>query len=226
MQLFYIPKNKYTTLEGEEFFHCIKVLRKKETDKIFFTDGSGNLFSSIIKKINKHSCELDNIEKIKSIQKENNIEVAVSIIKSQNRLEWMVEKLSEIGISRITFVLSENSEKKKLKYDRIIKKTISALKQCNSLFLTDIQELILLEDYLKKTSNIKNKFFADLNSNNILKKPINKEKSLILIGPEGDFSNTEKDLILKNNFKSISLGSSILRTETAAIVGGFMLRNF
>tara|TARA_B100000579_G_C22663276_1_gene771991 strand:+ start:262 stop:942 length:681 start_codon:yes stop_codon:yes gene_type:complete len=226
LQLFYIPKNKYTTLEGEEFFHCIKVLRKKETDKIFFTDGSGNLFSSIIKKINKHSCELDNIEKIKSIQKENNIEVAVSIIKSQNRLEWMVEKLSEIGISRITFVLSENSEKKKLKYDRIIKKTISALKQCNSLFLTDIQELILLEDYLKKTSNIKNKFFADLNSNNILKKPINKEKSLILIGPEGDFSNTEKDLILKNNFKSISLGSSILRTETAAIVGGFMLRNF
>tara|TARA_B100001029_G_C15042871_1_gene444913 strand:+ start:1165 stop:1845 length:681 start_codon:yes stop_codon:yes gene_type:complete len=226
LQLFYIPKNKYTTLEGEEFFHCIKVLRKKETDKIFFTDGSGNLFSSIIKKINKHSCELDNIEKIKSIQKENNIEVAVSIIKSQNRLEWMVEKLSEIGISRITFVLSENSEKKKLKYDRIIKKTISALKQCNSLFLTDIQELILLEDYLKKTSNIKNKFFADLNSNNIFKKPINKEKSLILIGPEGDFSNTEKDLILKNNFKSISLGSSILRTETAAIVGGFMLRNF
>ncbi len=226
MQLFYISKNKYNTLEGEEFYHCIKVLRKKEADKIFFTDGCGNLFSSIIKKIKKHSCELDNIEKIKSIQKKKNIEVAVSIIKSQNRLEWMVEKLSEIGISEISFVLSENSEKKNLKYNRLKKKTISALKQCNSLFITQIKELVQLEDYLKQTSNIKNKFFADLNSNNIFKKPINKEKSIILIGPEGDFSNTEKDLILKNNYKSISLGSSILRTETAAIVGGFMLRNF
>ncbi len=225
LQLFYITKNKYSTLDGEEFYHCIKVLRKKETDKIFFTDGCGNLFSSTIKKINKNSCELDNIEKIKSIQKKSKIEVAVSIIKSQNRLEWMVEKLSEIGICEISFILSENCEKKNLKYNRLKKKTISALKQCNSLFLTQIKELVTLEDYLKKTSKIKNKFFGDINSNNIFNKPTNKDKSILLIGPEGDFSKKEKDLIFKNKFKNISLGSSILRTETAAVVGGFMLRN-
>ena len=132
----------------------------------------------------------------------------------------MVEKLSEIGISEISFVLSENSEKKNLKYNRLKKKTISALKQCNSLFITQIKELVRLEDYLKQTSNIKNKFFADLNSNNIFKKPINKEKSIILIGPEGDFSNNEIELALKNNATSISLGESRLRTETAALVAG------
>ena len=78
---------------------------------------------------------------------------------------------------------------------------------------------------LKKTSKIKNKFFGDINSNNIFNKPKNKDKSILLIGPEGDFSKKEKDLIFKNKFKNISLGSSILRTETAAVVGGFMLRN-
>ena len=226
MQLFYIPSEDNNIIGGDEFKHCIKVLRKKKNDKIFFTDGKGNLYSSYIDKINKDNCHLNKIQKIKSVEKTIELEVAISLIKSQSRLEWMVEKLSEIGVSSISFITTKHSERKKLKHQRLIKKTISALKQCKSLFLTELNETVSLNNLIRIHRDTDNKFFADIDYNKKFNTPLVGKKCLLIIGPEGDFSEKEKKLMDDNGFKKMSLGNNILRTETAAIVGGYLLKNF
>ena len=110
MQLFYTSNPNATILEDDEFFHCTKVLRNRENDNIFLTDGRGNLFESKILKIKKNHCEIKKLKKIKTIKKNNTNHVVCSIIKSQNRLEWMIEKLTEIGIDEITFISTKYSE--------------------------------------------------------------------------------------------------------------------
>ena len=94
--------------------------------------------------------------------------ISICLIKSQSRIDWMIEKLTEIGINEISFINSQNCERKKLNYDRLNKKIISAAKQCNSLFLPKVNEIISLDQFLNKTKNINNKFFADLESKNKL----------------------------------------------------------
>ena len=225
MQLFYIPREDNNIIGGDEFKHCIKVLRKKKNDKILFTDGEGNLYSSHIDKINEHYCNLNKIKKIKSVEKTIELEVAISLIKSQSRLEWMVEKLSEIGVCSISFVITRYSERKKLKYQRLIKKTISALKQCKSLFLTELNETVSFDNFIRQHRDTDNKFYADIDYNKKFNSSLKGKKNLLVIGPEGDFSENEKELMSDNGFKKISLGNNILRTETAAVVGGYLLKN-
>ena len=120
----------------------------------------------------------------------------------------MIEKLTEIGINEISFITSQNCERKKLNYDRLNKKIIS------------------LDQFLNKTKNINNKFFADLESKNKLKIYGDNLNSLLIIGPEGDFTEEEKEKIKGFEFRSITLGDQILRSETAAVVGGYLLREF
>ena len=122
MQLFYTPNPKSNILDGEEFYHCVKSLRKKVGDIIFTTDGKGNLFKTKIEKIEKKSCYLEKKEKIKSLTQNKINHISISLIKSQNRIDWMVEKLTEIGVNEITFILSQNCERKSLNYERLNKK--------------------------------------------------------------------------------------------------------
>lgn len=224
MQLFYTPNPKSDFLDGDEFYHCIKSLRKKEGDIIYTTDGKGNLFKTKIEKIKKSLCYLEKKEKIKSISQNKTNNVSICLIKSQSRIDWMVEKLTEIGINEISFITCKNCERKKLNYDRLNKKIISAAKQCNSLFLPKINEIISLNQFLDKTKNIDNKYFADIESNYKLKIYGDNLNSLILIGPEGDFTKDEKENIKRYGYTSITLGDQILRSETAAVVGGYLLK--
>ncbi len=226
MQLFYTPNPKSDILDGDEFYHCIKSLRKKEGDVIYTTDGKGNLFKTKIEKIEKSLSYLEKKEKIKSISQKKTNHVSICLIKSQSRIDWMVEKLTEIGINEISFITSKNCERKKLNYDRLNKKIISAAKQCNSLFLPKVNEIISLDRFLDKTKNNDNKFFADLESKNKLKTYGDNLNSLLIIGPEGDFTKEEKEKIKGFEFRSITLGNQILRSETAAVVGGYLLREF
>jgi 16S rRNA (uracil1498-N3)-methyltransferase len=136
----------------------------------------------------------------------------------------MVEKLTEIGISKIIFIITSNSERKKIKNDRLEKKIISAMKQCNSLFKTEIDKIYNLNLFLKKFK-FKNKFVADIEPSSLKIEGKNKGDSIIMIGPEGDFTSAEKSLLFEEGYQKISLGSMILRTETAAVVGGFLLKN-
>ena len=223
MQLFYTPNPKSNILDGEEFYHCVKSLRKKVGDIIFTTDGKGNLFKTKIEKIEKKSCYLEKKEKIKSLTQNKINHISISLIKSQNRIDWMVEKLTEIGVNEITFILSQNCERKRLNYERLNKKLISAAKQCNSLFLPKINPIISLDQFLLNTKNKDNKFFADLESKNKLNKCGDNINSLLIIGPEGDFTNEEKEKIKQSGYNGISLGNQILRSETAAVVGGYLL---
>ena len=224
MQLFYLENIKTDYLEGSEYNHCCNVLRKSRGDKILITDGSGNLYSTEIKKIKNKKVYLHNWGKRISKKKPNHTCVAVAPPKSYNRLEWMVEKLTEIGISKIIFIITSNSERKKIKNDRLEKKIISAMKQCNSLFKTKIDKIYNLNLFLKKFK-FKNKFVADIETSSLNIEGKNKGDSIIMIGPEGDFTSAEKSLLFEEGYQKISLGSMILRTETAAVVGGFLLKN-
>ena len=224
MELFYTsnPKSKY--LYGEEFKHCIKVFRKKKGEKINLTDGIGNLFHSKIIKINRNDCLIEKPKKIKTEKRDKIVQLVISPTKSMNRNEWMIEKLSEIGINIISFIYTDNSERRKIKIDRIEKKAISAMKQSKSLFKPKIEEIISLDSFLKKEVSIKNKYFADIQSNIKISSSRN-EDSIIIIGPEGDFRNDEKIKIKEKGFKGVSLGNQIYRTETAAILSAFTLSN-
>tara|TARA_B100000902_G_C27231281_1_gene874963 strand:- start:62 stop:739 length:678 start_codon:yes stop_codon:yes gene_type:complete len=223
LQLFYTSNPNATILEADEFFHCTKVLRNREKDIIYLTDGKGNLYESEILKIKKNQCDIRSIKKIKTLKKNKKNHVVISVIKSQNRLEWMVEKLTEIGIDEITFISTKHSERSNINYKRIDKKIISALKQCKSLFKPKINKLISVNDFLKYDFETSNKYIADLSSKIEMKKNKNHINSLIVIGPEGDFSKEELEDFKKKGYQKISLGNQVLRSETAAIVGGYLL---
>ena len=222
MQIFYLKNIKSDFLEGQEYNHCYNVLRKKVRDKIKLTDGKGNLYSAEIKEIKNRKIHLNKLKILKSIKKNKSTFVAVAPPKSFNRVEWMVEKLTEIGICKIFFIETSNSERNKIRIGRLEKKIISAMKQCNSLFKTEIEGIIKIKEFVKKYK-FKNKYVADIKTkSNLVESKIN-ENSVMLIGPEGDLTNEELLMLKKEGYNSITLGKMILRTETAAVVGGFLM---
>ena len=219
MQLFYLSNINSCYLSGDEFIHCIKVLRKKINDIISITDGKGNIFSAKITEIEKNKCSLDIISKIKKIKKNKKIHIVVAPTKSFNRMEWMVEKLTEIGVSEISFIYSKNSERKNIKIKRLEKKAISAMKQSNSAFKPIINDIISFSDFIKKKLDYEGKFITQIKSKKLLKNSLIKiKKSILIIGPEGDFDDNEIKIAKSMNFNLVSLGTNVLRTETAAIV--------
>ena len=180
------------------------------------------MYSAEIKEIKNRKIHLNKLKILKSIKKNKNTFVAVAPPKSFNRVEWMVEKLTEIGICKIFFIETSNSERNKIRIERLEKKIISAMKQCNSLFKTEIEGIIKIKEFVKKYK-FKNKYVADIKSKSDL--VVNKinENSVMLIGPEGDLTNEELLMLKKEGYNSITLGKMILRTETAAVVGGFLM---
>ena len=132
-------------------------------------------------------------------------------------MEWMVEKLTEIGVSEISFIYSKNSERKNIKIKRLEKKAISAMKQSNSAFKPIINDIISFSDFIKKKLDYEGKFITQIKSKKLLKNSLIKiKKSILIIGPEGDFD--EIKIAKSMNFNLVSLGTNVLRTETAAIV--------
>tara|TARA_B100000700_G_C14980318_1_gene826057 strand:+ start:374 stop:1066 length:693 start_codon:yes stop_codon:yes gene_type:complete len=221
MQLFFTEntENKFT-ISSQESKHITRVLRKKEGDILNFTDGKGNLLiakiiSSDIKKI-----EVKVIDKSKKEKKHNYyLHIAISPTKKIDRFEWFLEKATEIGIDEITPIICDHSERKFLKKERCDKILISAMKQSLKFHKPTLNEAISFTEFIKKKFD-ENKYIAHCKDNEKLDfKTLSKtERYLILIGPEGDFSKNEIKTSLKNNFQSISLSTSRLRTETAAIV--------
>ena len=225
MQLFYTSNPNSNYLDKEEFYHCIKVLRNKKNKKIHLTDGKGNLYESKILNISKQKCEIELPKKIKSEKQKIISHIVIAPTKSYNRIEWAVEKLTEIGINKISFIYTNNSERRELKVERLQKKSISAMKQSKSLFKPVIENIISLNKLLEKYKNYENKFVADIKSNKTLNKIKVVGNSIFLIGPEGDFTSEEMKKISINGFTKITLGNKVLRTETAAIMAGYLIKN-
>ena len=221
MQLFYLENpEKEIILSAEESKHATKVLRKKEGDILNFTDGKGGLYKAEITVADSRKCRLKVVStEQKKKQHNNHLHIAIAPTKNMDRFEWFLEKATEIGIDEITPIICSRSERKVIKTERCNRILLSAMKQSLKFHLPKLNEAITLNDFLKKDFQ-GNKYIAHCEDGKKKElKTVNKtDKYLILIGPEGDFTQKEIDLVLQNQFKAVSLGTSRLRTETAGIV--------
>ena len=221
MQLFFLEKPKEKIiLNAEESKHAIKVLRKKNGDILNFTDGKGSLYKAKIINADSRKCNLEIISHETQEKKHNYyLHIAISPTKNIDRFKFFLEKVTEIGIDEITPIICKHSERKIIKKEKCNKTLLSAMKQSIKYYLPKFNDPISLIDFLKTEIEAK-KYIAHCKNDNkkeFIKEPIGK-KILILIGPEGDFSQDEIKKATQNNFKSISLGNSRLRTETAGII--------
>lgn len=224
MQLFYNQHIKETdtsfVFDKEESKHIIKVLRKKENDILFVTNGLGYLFKTKISLASDSKCTVNVISFEKQEVSKFNLHLAVAPTKMNERYEWFLEKATEIGVQEITPIICEHSERKVIKIDRFQKIIESAMKQSLHYYIPKLNEPITFKDFIKKKIDGQ-KFIAHCEETD--KKSLKNELKTnsdvtILIGPEGDFSVKEIQLALDNNYNPVSLGNTRLRTETAAVV--------
>lgn len=212
-------------LSAETSKHCIQVLRMNEGDLLNLTDGKGNLYTARIIHADKKHCEVD-IQESKTLYPTKKISIAISLLKNPTRLEWFIEKATEIGVSEIIPLLCDHTEKENFRYDRMNSILISAMLQSKQTWLPALHQPKKFTDIITENFN-GTKLIAHcaydekLFLNDI--KPV--QPVLILIGPEGDFSQHEIETALEKNFTSASLGNTRLRTETAGIAAAVMLCN-
>ncbi len=225
MRLFYDSdiSGDFHVLKQEESHHCTKVLRLKKGDELYITDGLGKLYS----------CEIAEIHQKKTLVKINSktngkdkrdyrLHIAIAPTKSNDRIEWFVEKSTEIGIDEITPIICKNSERKIVKNPRLNKVAESAMKQSYKTYHPVINEQLSFVDFIKQNFGSTEKFIAHCEEHtdkvylgNLIKKSGN---YLILIGPEGDFNSEEIKMAKDAGFIPVSIGKSRLRTETAGVV--------
>jgi 16S rRNA (uracil1498-N3)-methyltransferase len=225
MQLFYNPElTKETTqitFDKIESRHIVRVLRKKEEEVLHITNGKGFLFNAKIIIASDKKCIAEIID-IQEKPKPWNyyLHIAIAPTKNNDRIEWFLEKATEIGIDEITPIICSNSERRIIKLDRFEKIIQSAMKQSLKFTLPKINEPIKFNDFINQ--DFEGTFciaHCEEQEKNSLKSVVNpSEKTTILIGPEGDFSSQEITKALEKNSIPISLGESRLRTETAALV--------
>ena len=231
MYLFYTPDiDTSHFLSEEESAHCVRVLRYDRGDEILLTDGRGSTYHARITNPHPRHCEFEIISQEK-LEKTHNIYLHVAIAPTKNieRIEWMVEKCTEIGVDEITPLLCRFSERKNLRVDRLEKIILSAAKQSLTPYLPKLNELTdfasLMQMYSDKAKGDgredMDKFIAHCykDEKRELKDALTKGRDvLILIGPEGDFSEQEVERAIAEGFVPVGLGRSRLRTETAGVV--------
>jgi 16S rRNA (uracil1498-N3)-methyltransferase len=225
MKLFYDREisGDFHVLNEEESRHCTKVLRLGNGDEIYLTDGKGNMCRTEILEIHQKKTVLKILEIISDYGKrEYSLHIAIAPTKSNDRLEWFVEKTTEIGIDEISPIICKNSERKFVKADRLNRITESAMKQSYKAYHPIINEQVDFAKFIKQDFNCDQKFIAhceDEYQKTYLGEILQKNSSaIILIGPEGDFNLDEINLAKDAGFIPISLGKSRLRTETAGVV--------
>jgi 16S rRNA (uracil1498-N3)-methyltransferase len=220
MQLFYCPEvlDESYYLNSEESKHCIKVLRKSEGDHIHLIDGSGGFYEVKITIASQKKVLFEVVNEWKEGSREYYLHIAIAPTKNNDRLEWFLEKVTEIGIDEITPIICQHSERKFIKEERLNKIILSATKQSLKSKTPILNSAISLKEFLSKTHS-SDCFIAHCEEGNKQNlQSVVSNNSTILIGPEGDFSTTEIEVALACNFTPIGLGNSRLRTETAGIV--------
>lgn len=223
MQIFYIPdvNGDVICLTPEESKHAVKVLRLSDGDTIQVVDGKGGFYQAEIVDAHQKSCTLKILETQKEFGKKNfHLHIAIAPTKNIDRFEWFLEKCTEIGIDEITPLLSEHSERKIIKPERLEKILVSAMKQSVKAYLPKLSELTAFSDIINTDFSGK-KYIAHCNDGDkmhLKNKVGSSENVLILIGPEGDFSPEEVEQAKACGFEEISLGDARLRTETAGVV--------
>lgn len=206
-------------LTADESWHCTKVLRFKIGEPIHLIDGAGNFYEAELSLVNEKKCLATIISGPKAQTKRPyHLHLAIAPTKNIDRMEWLVEKAVEIGIDEITFMRCKNSERTVIKEDRLIKIAESAVKQSLQAYIPKIHGLTNFTDIIKTYADLKFIAHCEEHSKKTLKEfELHNRKSLVLIGPEGDFSSEEIILAKTNGFTELSLGANRLRTETAGL---------
>ncbi len=206
--------------------HIIQVLRMKLGELILVTDGRGHIFTCKIIEDHRKKCVVFVLDTQKIPIPPKKVCIAISPLKNNSRFEWFIEKATEIGIMQIVPLLCERTEKVQVKTERLQSIMISAMLQSQQAWLPILERPIKFSDYLK-VAPASQKLIAHCESDTAKTAlstlpPAN--DSLILVGPEGDFTNREIEEALQQNFKPVALGNTRLRTETAAIVAITLLQ--
>lgn len=227
---FYVPNaTEHNELPTDEAIHAIRVLRLKIGDDIFLIDGKGTFYEAVVTLANSKHC----LYKITQTLVQNktwkgHIHLAIAPTKDISRIEWLVEKATEIGFDEISFLNCQFSERKNLRIDRIERIVISAMKQSRKAWKPIVNNMLSFEDFMQKEVTgqkfichcyneiEKTDFFSNINNSGLF------EGITVLIGPEGDFSINEVHQALQQQYKSTTLGNSRLRTETAGLAAVLM----
>jgi 16S rRNA (uracil1498-N3)-methyltransferase len=223
----YDPAQEIIVLEEDSSRHIAQVLRMKTGEQLQLTDGKGNLLKAEIVEENKKNCKVRILNAEHKPQNGRKITIAISLLKNLSRFEWFLEKATEIGVTEIIPLICERTENKRFRSDRMKTILISAMLQSQQTWLPVLQEPV---DFNKAIQGFdqQQKFIAhcmeeekrnlgDLINNDLA-------SSVILIGPEGDFTKPEVESALENHFIPVALGETRLRTETAGIVAATLLK--
>lgn len=223
MHIFYTPditQNTYT-LNEEESKHCVRVLRLTRGSIVNLVDGKGGFYAAEISSDNPKKVSLSILKVETEFHKRNHyLHIAVAPTKNIDRIEWFLEKATELGIDEITPIITDRSERRIVKEDRLNKVITSAVKQSIKAYHPKLNDAISFDAFLKEPFE-GDKLIAHCIDNGekqyISKLVAPHQKYLILIGPEGDFTPDEVNLALNKGFKALTLGDNRLRTETAAL---------
>jgi 16S rRNA (uracil1498-N3)-methyltransferase len=221
-----ITENTTGLLSKEHTHYVVNVMRLKRGSNINFFNKDGEWLSEIVF-LDRDRVEVKFLNKLKEPTKNSNIELAICLVK-KNPMDTILQKATELGVSKIIPIVSERTEVKELNFERANRIVVEATEQSNQLIPPQISEITKLKDFLKDLSGSSKLLFADVNSKDKLKAEALKEaKTLsVLIGPEGDFSPSERELILSNsNAVPFTISRNILRSDTA-VISAISLVNF
>tara|TARA_Y200000002_G_scaffold326448_1_gene289046 strand:+ start:233 stop:943 length:711 start_codon:yes stop_codon:yes gene_type:complete len=221
-----ILENSTSLLSKEHTHYVVNVMRLKRGSKLNFFNKNGEWKSEVIF-LDKDRVEVKFLEKIKEANSLPKIRLAICLVK-KNAMDTILQKATELGVSKIIPIVSERTEVKELNHDRAKKIVIEATEQSNQLMPPEITDVIKLKDFLKTFEENSKLLFADVNSKDQLKiEDLKNSKSFcVLIGPEGDFSPAERESILQNSAaKPFTISKNILRSDTA-VISAISLVNF
>lgn len=229
---FYVPgAAQQNELPPDEAMHATRVLRLKEGDEIFLMDGEGSFFKAQITVAATHHCYYEILEQQpQQPQWEGRLHLAIAPTKMMERMEWLVEKATEVGVDEISFLDCTFSERKIVKLPRLDKIVVSAVKQSHKAWKPVLNDMETFKAFME-TPRPGRKYIAHcyeevprVNLFNELRKPSEEKDVTVLIGPEGDFSIDEVKLAVANGYQSVDLGKSRLRTETAGLAAVMMMQ--
>lgn len=229
-RFFYHPTPLDMELPQDEAAHATRVLRMQAGDDICLMDGKGKFYDAIITEASNHHCRYKiTATNPRQPEWQEMIHLAVAPTKNLDRMEWLAEKATEIGMDRLSLLDCRFSERRQVKTDRLERIVIAAMKQSHKAWKPQIDEMQAFADFVKRTDLPERRFIAHCYDEDkpllrTLILPTTHADMLVMIGPEGDFSIEEVRLAEQHGFQSISLGTSRLRTETAALVATHTMR--
>jgi 16S rRNA (uracil1498-N3)-methyltransferase len=224
---FYVPDAaQQTELPAEEAMHALRVLRLKSGDEMFLMDGAGNYFKAQV-----HHCYYEILETMpQEPQWKGRVQLAIAPTKMMDRIEWMMEKVTEVGLDEVSFLNCQFSERRLVKTTRLDKIMVSAMKQSHKAWKPAINEIASFKSFVQQPREGR-KYIAHCYEEiprsylfEELQKPSDSEDATVMIGPEGDFSVDEVKLAMEAGWQSVHLGKSRLRTETAGLSAVMMMQ--